>query len=190
MQAQLLESDRIYVITKTIKSKKVTVNAKSSSNMDVDADIPMIQGVVGGAVKVYGKDETTSSVTYEGNSQLVFGFQAIQLFYENGRYQRLKPLQPGVGMRDLRRCRSTTECRVFDGGRSVHINQRYRSNWIAFVIGIDRYDWNPNAHLNGAVQDALGMTKWLFDPQGGNVPPNNLFLLLSPTEHDVLPKNF
>lgn len=52
-------------------------------------------------------------------------------------------------------------------------------NW-AVVIGIDRY-WSEKACLKGAVRDALLMRKWLLDPGGGNVPEENLSLILSPT---------
>ncbi|CAL75145.1 hypothetical protein; putative caspase domain [Bradyrhizobium sp. ORS 278] len=51
-------------------------------------------------------------------------------------------------------------------------------NW-AVVIGIDQYDV-AEACLNGAVNDALAMRKWLLDPAGGAVSERQLFLLLSP----------
>ena len=54
------------------------------------------------------------------------------------------------------------------------------ANW-AVVIGIDRY-WTPNACLKGAVHDALSMRDWLLDPAGGNVPPENLTLVLAPKD--------
>jgi Caspase domain len=52
-------------------------------------------------------------------------------------------------------------------------------NW-AVVIGIDRY-WTERACLRGAVSDALRMREWLLDPAGGNVPEENLTLVLGPT---------
>lgn len=52
-------------------------------------------------------------------------------------------------------------------------------NW-AVVIGIDRY-WSERACLKGAVSDALKMREWLLDEKGGNVPEENLALILSPT---------
>ena len=53
-------------------------------------------------------------------------------------------------------------------------------NW-AVIIGIDRY-WSDQASLRGAVHDALAMRKWVLDPAGGNVPEQQLLLLLSPRE--------
>ena len=52
------------------------------------------------------------------------------------------------------------------------------ANW-GVVIGINQY-WLPQACLAGAVNDALAMREWLLDPNGGNVPPANLKLLLAP----------
>ena len=53
------------------------------------------------------------------------------------------------------------------------------ANW-AIVIGVDHYPASSEWSLRGAVRDALTMRKWLLDPQGGKVPEENLFLLLSP----------
>ncbi len=54
------------------------------------------------------------------------------------------------------------------------------ANW-AVVIGVDRY-WTERACLKGAVRDALSMREWLLDPAGGNVPAENMALILSPLE--------
>ena len=52
------------------------------------------------------------------------------------------------------------------------------ANW-AIVVGINEY-WSPEANLKHAVSDALKMTAWLTNANGGNVPPRNLFLLTHP----------
>lgn len=52
------------------------------------------------------------------------------------------------------------------------------ANW-AIVVGVDGY-WKPEVSLKGAVRDALLMRDWLLSPDGGNVKPRNLFLLLGP----------
>jgi hypothetical protein len=51
----------------------------------------------------------------------------------------------------------------------------------AIVIGINKY-WSPGAHLRRAVSDALSFTQWLLDENGGNIQPENLFLLTSDTK--------
>jgi hypothetical protein len=55
------------------------------------------------------------------------------------------------------------------------------ANW-AVVIGIDQY-WSEGAHLRGAVRDALRMREWLVEPTGGNVPAENVQLVVSRAEH-------
>jgi hypothetical protein len=57
------------------------------------------------------------------------------------------------------------------------------ANW-AVVIGVDQY-WTPEACLRGAVRDALKMQEWLLSADGGNVPAENLSLLLSPAEGEA-----
>jgi hypothetical protein len=52
------------------------------------------------------------------------------------------------------------------------------TNW-AIVIGVDHY-WTEKASLKGAVSDAMRMREWLIDPAGGDVPAENMALVLSP----------
>jgi uncharacterized caspase-like protein len=59
------------------------------------------------------------------------------------------------------------------------------ANW-ALVIGVDRY-WTERACLKGAVRDALWMRDWLLDPARGNVPEENLTLVLAPREGGAAP---
>jgi len=92
---ELLYADELYVTTSTIKSTKFTVESKNASNKGVEVSVPEIQQLVGANVKVSGKKDKTSKVTYEGAIPLVFGFQAVQLDYEGGRYKRFKPLKTG-----------------------------------------------------------------------------------------------
>lgn len=91
----LLFADELYVTTSTIKSTKFTVESKNASGKGVEVSIPEIQQLVGATIKVSGKKEKASKVTYQGAIPLVFGFQAVQLDYEGGRYARFKPLKTG-----------------------------------------------------------------------------------------------
>ena len=97
--AQLLEADELYITTATIKSKKFTVEAKKANGQALEVKLPEIQGMVGGDVSVSGQAEVTTKVTYEGKKHLVFGFQAVRLFYEEGRYTAFKLVEPGVALR-------------------------------------------------------------------------------------------
>ena len=93
---KMLEADQIFVITSTIKSRKYTVVAKDKSGVDVAFDVPVIQNAVGGDVKVSAGGDRTGKVTYEGATPLVFGFQAVQLFYEKGAYTAFEPVAAGT----------------------------------------------------------------------------------------------
>ncbi len=93
--ADLLEADELYVTTATIKGTKFTVEAKKSNGAALDVSIPEIQGIVGGNVKTSGASSVTSKVTYESSIPLVFGFQAVRLFYDQGRYTTYEPLETG-----------------------------------------------------------------------------------------------
>jgi len=95
----LLDADNVYVTTATIKSRQFTVEAKKSDSTTLDLSIPTIQEIVGGSVKVLGQTDMTSKLTYEGKVPLVFGFKAVQLFYDRGEYTTLEPVESGVSMR-------------------------------------------------------------------------------------------
>jgi hypothetical protein len=95
----LLESDQVYVTTATIKSRKFTIFPKTAKGTDIALQIPPIQGVVGSNVKVSSQGQNSSAITFEGSTPLVFGFQAVQLFYDKGHYTRYEPAKLDVTMR-------------------------------------------------------------------------------------------
>lgn len=99
--ASLLEADALYIINSCIKSTRFTVEAYKKDGAGLELKIPVIQEIVGGEVNVSGEAETTSRVTYESPVPLVFGFQAVQLFYDQGIYTAYKPLTSGTGLRAL-----------------------------------------------------------------------------------------
>lgn len=94
--ATLLDSDDVYVLTATIKSNKITVDAKNSSGTSVGVTVPEIEQVVGGNLAVAAKSGANTAMTYTGREPLVFGFQAVRLFYDHGRYTAFEPVQPGT----------------------------------------------------------------------------------------------
>jgi hypothetical protein len=60
--------------------------------------------VVGANAKVTADVSARSKITYEGSVPLVFGFQAVRLFYEDGRYTAFEPLTAGTsGLKGLER---------------------------------------------------------------------------------------
>src|SRR5712691_8194117 len=59
-------------------------------------------------------------------------------------------------------------------------------NW-AFVVGIDHYPDMPRAALGAAVRDALKFREWLLSPDGGDVAPEQMTVLLSPRPDSAPP---
>ena len=100
--SKLLEADDLYVTTAVIKSTKFTFEAKQSDGTGVKVDVPAIQGVVGGNVSVNTSSSSQSKATYEGKIPLVFGFQAVRLFYDKGKFTALKPAED-VAMKSLQK---------------------------------------------------------------------------------------
>lgn len=95
--AKLVEADKLYVITSTIKSSKFTAEAKKENGAAVKVEFPVIQQAMSGKVGVNVVGSSQSKVTYEGSTPLVFGFQAIRLIYENGIFTEAK----NVGATDV-----------------------------------------------------------------------------------------
>jgi len=89
--SQLLDADQLYVLTSVIKSTKFTFDAKGDSGVAIDVKIPVAQQAVGGNVNVSKTSGSASKIVYEGRLPLVFGFQAVQLFFDNGQYTAFKP---------------------------------------------------------------------------------------------------
>jgi len=89
----------IFVITATLKCRKFRVEAKTTSGQDVGIDASKIHPVAGGKIHLNHDAAKSSSLVYEGDSPLVFGFQAVQLkFGLLGRFQGLQRVSPGSAM--------------------------------------------------------------------------------------------
>jgi hypothetical protein len=92
-----LINDNVFVITSAIKSKSITVAAKADNGVSVSVDVPTIQGVASGNLKVDVSGATQGQVTYSGDTPVVFGFQAAQLFFDNnGQFTLIQPLDAGA----------------------------------------------------------------------------------------------
>jgi hypothetical protein len=92
---KLFEEKRVYLITLAAKTRRLSVEAQSDMQGGAALDVPLLQDVVGGTVKVSASQGATNVVTYEGPTPVYFGFQALRLFYNEGRYQGWKPMKPG-----------------------------------------------------------------------------------------------
>jgi len=99
----LLDADKVYAVVSILKSDKISVSAKDSNQASVKLDVPVIEKAVGANIAVSGGNDADKTVSYEGKSPVVFGFQAVQLIYDNGKYQSYRDLtNPAIGARALR----------------------------------------------------------------------------------------
>jgi hypothetical protein len=93
---RLLDADDLYVTTAVLKSRAFSLKVTDEDGADLQVDVPVLQQVLGARVSV-GSDATGElALTYRGAVRLGFGFRAVRLFYEDGRYSAFKPLRPGT----------------------------------------------------------------------------------------------
>jgi hypothetical protein len=98
-----LEDDKLYVITNTIKSRKFTTEVQAASGANLSVDVPVIQEAVGGSVSVKREGTDQSKVTFEGDTPVVFGFQAVRMLFERGAFKGFKTVKADeAGMRAMR----------------------------------------------------------------------------------------
>lgn len=92
----LLESDNIYIITSTIKSNELSVEASKRNKTSVDVDVSAIKEILGPNIKVNANADRSSTMSFTGEEDLIFGFKAIKLVYEDGRYASFDTVDGGV----------------------------------------------------------------------------------------------
>jgi len=101
--AQFLERDEMYVVTSTLKSNKILVHSQRKRGGSIQVDVPLLQGAIGAKVTVSatsGADQVLQYTAADAESRLVFGFQAVQMFYDSGVYRVIKSADDVVA-RDL-----------------------------------------------------------------------------------------
>jgi len=79
LKKYLFGSGNLYVVTEVVTAREIGVTAYRSDNSKIALDIPVIQEVAGGSLKVGSDAASTSTVVYEGPADLAFGFVAIEL---------------------------------------------------------------------------------------------------------------
>lgn len=92
---KLLESDKVYIITSTIKSKTVNVEANKTDKTSLEVDATAIKEILGPSVKLGSNAEKSTKMSYTGTEDLVFGFKAVKLVYEEGKYVAFETIDDG-----------------------------------------------------------------------------------------------
>jgi hypothetical protein len=104
---RLLDEDKVYVVTRTLKAKQFLLEGKNERQAGVKVNVPAISGIVGADVKIGTSRESSSKLSFEGKELLVFGIQAVRLFYEGNRFVAYRHLPPGSATK--RGARAATE---------------------------------------------------------------------------------
>lgn len=84
LEQYVLGNGELFLITKTAKSKKFSVTYERSTGVAAKVDLPVLQGLVGGDVKVEANGANNSVVTFEGKENLVFAFQCFRVGVRDG----------------------------------------------------------------------------------------------------------
>ena len=78
---------RAYLIFDVLKSDSVTVTATDEHNEELAVDVPNIQAMLGAKVGVTAGGSKSSDVTYKGQFAVSFGFRALEIKFENGKWK-------------------------------------------------------------------------------------------------------
>lgn len=104
---RLMVDDKVAVVVATVKSKSFTVTAQSEDGTEIAVSVPVLKNAVAGKVDVKAEGAAQTQIVYEGDKPVVFGIQALRLFFdEGGNYTLFRNLNPGDGAlrsRDPRR---------------------------------------------------------------------------------------
>ncbi len=85
------------VITAVMRCARYVVSAHRAGGARLSLDVPLLARLAGGAARVSAVTGDASKVAYEGPVPLVFGVQAVRLFYDRqGRFTAFDPMTAGV----------------------------------------------------------------------------------------------
>jgi hypothetical protein len=101
LEQYVLGNGRLYIISRTVKTSKFTVQAERSNNTAAELDAPALQSVASGNLKVDTSAAASGMVSYEGDKNLVFGFECFEVGVVNGELSlastKLGPVALGDG---------------------------------------------------------------------------------------------
>lgn len=99
LELYLFGEGNLYVLTEVIRSKELSVIAYRNRKTSLALEVPVVQEIVGGNVKVGVEDESKTAISYKGDVELAFGFVAIELSagenHEGELDLVLRPSKPG-----------------------------------------------------------------------------------------------
>ncbi|WP_063677024.1 hypothetical protein [Bradyrhizobium neotropicale] len=88
---QMLDGDDVYVTTSVLKARSLVVSTSKGTLVDGKVEMPEIAGLgASGDASLKITTEGDQGLVFEANKPLVFGFQAVQLCFQNGAYRSLR----------------------------------------------------------------------------------------------------
>jgi hypothetical protein len=79
LQQYVLGYGELFIVTKVAKSKKFSVTYERKNSASAKVDVPALQSLAGANVKVTADSQRSSTVTFDGQMQLGFAFQCLQV---------------------------------------------------------------------------------------------------------------
>lgn len=95
LRQYVMGNGQLYLITKTIKSNKITVKYERADGVEASVDVPAVKNLAGANVKVSTGSESSSTLTYEGKESLAFGFVCYEVGVDDGTIT-LEASKPGT----------------------------------------------------------------------------------------------
>jgi hypothetical protein len=85
------------VVTAVARTNKYIVTAQNDHGVDVNVDVPVIQGIAGGKLGVSTAGSKNEKVVFDGPVPVTFGVQAIRLSFVDGHISAIDPFAAGSG---------------------------------------------------------------------------------------------
>lgn len=79
LRRYLFDDGNLYILTEIVRSKEVSMTAFDERKASLELEVPVIQQIVGGKVKVGTEGSSRTTISYQGEVDLAFGFVAIEL---------------------------------------------------------------------------------------------------------------
>jgi hypothetical protein len=102
LRQYVLGNGDLFLVTSIAKSDKFTARFEKSNGADAEVNLPVLQALAGGSVKISSNGASNSTVSFQGSQALTFAFQCFQVGVLDG-VLSLSSVQPGrlfTGTRD------------------------------------------------------------------------------------------
>jgi hypothetical protein len=87
-------SDHLFIATRVLRARKFSINVQRSNGQSIGVDLPVIQNAVGAAIKVTHSGEAEATITFEGDQDVAFAFEAYWVREDDGELY-LQPTKAG-----------------------------------------------------------------------------------------------